>query len=348
MIENRFDWQEFLGRWQDEWVPDEDDAEDLAEGGTTLADLALAAPPATEAEVAAAEERLGCRLPPSYRRFLGAANGWRFDQGAIYRLGAAHEIDWFGDPLGLTAVYREGLTERSTEQEVLLAGMWQRALRLETDSDMSYALLDPGDTDEDGEWALYVYKGWSGEFPDRYPSFRAYMQRMYQDFHSARASVPGFVNDTTRALDADVERARREALSGRWETARELLTEAERYGRPRARGMLRQLDALSHGPGYGYGYGHHGFGELVADPRCTGELVPVMAAAHLRDDRPGAFPSRFALGVETDESVTAAADAILARVRDGSYRYAPGGAFGQAVAEAREAARRGTRTGRGG
>lgn len=336
-IENRFDWQQFLRRWQKEWIPDEDDMEGLTEGGVTLADLALAAPPAAEAEIAAAEERLGTRLPPSYRRFLAASNGWRLDEGSVYRLGAAHEIDWFGDPFGMTPAYQEQLTERSTEQEVLLAGMWRRALRLETDSDMSYALLDPGDTDEDGEWALYVYKGWNGEHPHRYPSFRAYMQRMYQSFHSGLASVPGFENDTTRALDADVERAREEALSGRWETARELLTEAERYGRPRAQGMLQQLNALSHGIGYGY----HGFGELVADPRYTGELVPVMAAAHLRDHRPGASPRRFLLGAETDDGVASAADAILAQVLDRTYRYAPGGAFGQAVAEAWESARRG-------
>lgn len=333
VIENSFNWQHFLRRWQEEWVPDEDDMEDLTEGGMTLADLALAAPPATEAEIAAAEQRLGARLPPSYRQFLGVSNGWRLDKGSIYRLGAAHEIGWFGDPFDMTKIYQEGLTERSTEQEVLLAGMWRRALQLETDSDMSYALLDPGDTDEDGEWALYVYKGWSGELPDRYSSFRSYMQRMYQDFHSDRAHLPGFVNDTTRALDAEVERAREEALSGRWETARQLLTEARRYGRPGAWGMLRQLEVLSHGGGY------HGFGELAADPRYTGELVPVMAAGYLRDNRPGAFPGRFVLGAETDDGVTAAADAILAQVRDRTYRYAPGGAFGRAVAEAWESAR---------
>lgn len=336
--ENHFDWQQFLRRWQEEWVPGEDDVEDLAEGGTAPADLALAAPPAAEEEIAAAEERLGVRLPPSYRRFLGVSNGWRLDGGSVHRLGAAHEIGWFGDPFDMTPAYQRGLTERSTEQEVLLAGMWRRALQLETDSDMSYALLDPGDTDEDGEWALYVHKGWSGEFPDRYPSFRAYMQRMYQSFHSDRARDPGFVNDTTRALDADVERAREEALSGRWETARELLTEAHRYGRPRAWGMLQQLAALSQGGGY-HGGGYRGFGGLVADPRCTGELVPVMAAAHLRDERPGASPRRFVLGAATDDGVTEAADAILARVRDGSYRYAPDGAFGEAVAEAWESAR---------
>ncbi|MFI8201395.1 SMI1/KNR4 family protein [Streptomyces sp. NPDC085937] len=337
MNSDGFDWGTFLRRWQDEWVPSEDEAMELAEGETTLADLTLAAPPASEAEVADAERRLGTRLPPSYREFLLASNGWSLRDDSIHQLGAAHEIGWFGDPFGMTPMYRESLDERATEQEVLLAGMWERALQLETDSDMSYALLDPGDTDDDGEWALYVYKGWSGEYPTRYPSFRAYMRRRYESFHAERAPLPDFVNDTTRARDAEVERAREEALSGRREAARELLASAQRYGRPGAWGMLGQLDVLSRGVGHGGIF----FGGLVADPRCTDELVPVMALAHVRDSRPGRSERPFALGVETDDGVRAAADSILARVRDGSHRYAPDGAFGQAVAEARDAARRG-------
>ncbi len=335
MDDNGFDWGTFLRRWQDEWVPSEDEAEELAEGDLTLADLALASPPASEAEVADAERRLGTRLPPSYRGFLLASNGWSLRDDSIHQLGAAHEIGWFGDPFGMTPMYQESLDERATEQQVLLAGMWERALQLETDSDMSYALLDPGDTDEDGEWALYVYHGWSGEYPTRYPSFRAYMQRRYESFHAERAQLPEFVNDTTRARDADVARAREEALSGRWEAARELLAAAKRYGRPGAWGMLGQLDVLAQGVGRGRTY----FGGLVADPRCTDELVPVMALAHVRDGRPGRPERPFVLGVETDGGIQAAADAIHARVRDGSYRYAPDGDFGRAVAEAREAAR---------
>lgn len=346
MDDNGFDWGTFLRRWQDEWVPSEDEAMELEEeeGETALSDLAaLGAPPASEAEVADAERRLGTRLPPSYREFLLASNGWSLRDDSIYQLGAAHEIGWFGDPFGMTPMYRENLDERSTEQEVLLAGMWQRALQLETDSDMSYVLLDPGDTDEHGEWALYVYKGWSGEYPDRYPSFRAYMQRRYESFHSERARLPEFANDTTRARDADVARAREEALSGRWEAARELLEVARRYGRPGAWGMLGQLDVLSRGVSGGGMF----FGDLVADPRCADELVPVMALARVRDSRPHPGGHQFPLGAETDDAVRAAADAILAQVRDGSYRYAPGGDFGQAVAEAREAARWGTPTAHG-
>ncbi|GGS29060.1 hypothetical protein GCM10010285_04360 [Streptomyces pseudogriseolus] len=237
MDDNGFDWPAFLRRWRDEWVPSEEDAVELAEGDVTPDELRPVVSPASEAEVADAERRLGVRLPPSYREFLLAGNGWRLRDDSIYQLGAAHEIGWFGDPFGLTPMYRESLDERSTEQEVLLAGMWERALQLETGSDMSYVLLDPGDTDEDGEWALYVHKGWSGEYPTRYPSFRAYMQRRYESFHAERAQLPDFVNETTRARDADVERAAgggaQRAVGGR-------------TGAARRRAALRAAGSLGH------------------------------------------------------------------------------------------------------
>ncbi|MFD8202213.1 SMI1/KNR4 family protein [Streptomyces sp. NPDC059701] len=320
-----FDWARFLGRWQEEWVPDEHGTRRDRLGG----------PPATEEAVAAAERRLGTRLPPSYRGFLAAADGWWVDATAsVYRLGGVEDIDWFGDPYGLTEIYEESLDERSDDRERLLAGMWRRALRLETESDMSHALLDPGDTDADGEWALYVYQGWSGDLPDRYPSFRAYMEARYRAFHADRAgSVTGFENDTTRAQDANVERAREEALRGHPETAAELLTEARAFGRPGAAALLRQLTTR---PAVNLRFA---FAGLVTDPRYTGELLPVTAAAHVEDNRYRASLGTLALGCETDDRMRAAADDLVDRIARGVHRYEPGGAFGRAVAEAREAAR---------
>lgn len=142
-----FNWHEFLGRWQAEWVPR---ADRDGNGGQTV--VPLGRPGADEAAIAAAEERLGRRLPPSYREFLAVSDGWHVDQMAgVYRLGGAADIDWFRDPYDMTPLYEEHLDDNPREEDVLLAGMWQRALRLETDSDMSYALLDPGDSDQDGE-----------------------------------------------------------------------------------------------------------------------------------------------------------------------------------------------------
>ncbi|MBC2905753.1 SMI1/KNR4 family protein [Streptomyces cupreus] len=326
-----FNWHEFLGRWQQEWVPRADEDED-EDGGQTVAGPGR--PGAHEAVIAAAEERLGRRLPPSYREFLAVSDGWHVDETAgVYQLGGAADIDRFRDPYGMTPLYEENLGDNPPEEDVLLAGMWQRALRLETDSDMSYALLDPGDIDQDGEWALYVYKGWGGELPDRYPSFRAYMEAMYRGFHCDRVDRSDFVNATTRAQDAHVDDAYRLALGGRYEEALPLLEEALSFGRPRSAVLLNQLRHLL-AP-----HSSQDYGTLVADPRYLPELLPVQAMTPARGEWRLGGDDHW-LGMMTARGAARqTAEAVLGAVRDGTHRYAPPGPWGGAVAEARESAR---------
>ncbi|MFB7247343.1 SMI1/KNR4 family protein [Streptomyces populi] len=326
-----FDWTEFLGRWQAEWVPRAGRDED---GGQSA--VPLGRPGADEAEIAVAEERLGRRLPPSYREFLAVSDGWHVDQTAgIYQLGGVADIDWCRDPHGMTAVYQENLGDNPSEEDVRLAGMWQRALRLETDSDMSDALLDPGDRDEDGEWALYVYKGWSGEFPDRYPSFRAYMEAMYRSFHGDRVKRPDFMNATTRAQDAHVDQARLLALRGRYEEALPLLEEARSFGRPRSAVLLGQLRHLLDP------HDSRDYGSLLADPRYLAEILPVQAMTQADDRRrrPGEEDGRWLTTMVACGVDRKFAEDTLGAMWEGTHRYAPPGPWGQAVAEARELAR---------
>ncbi|MGY6021845.1 SMI1/KNR4 family protein [Streptomyces spinosirectus] len=330
MSSGPFDWHTFLRRWQEEWVPRTGDELD---GGQTVTPASR--PGADEAAIAAAEERLGRRLPPSYREFLAVSDGWHVDQMAgVYQLGGAADIDWFRDPYDMTSLYEEDLGDDPSYEDVLLAGMWRRALRLETDSDASYALLDPGDSDEDGEWALYLYHGWGGELPHRYPSFRAYMEAMYRGFHADRADRADFVNATTRAQDAHVEEARMLALRGRCEEALALLVEAASYGRPGSAVLLNQLRQLPE-PRTSTDYG-----DLVADPRYLPEILPLEALTLTRGGagRPGGddhwLGMMAARGVERTT-----AEAVLGAMRSGTHRYVPGGRWGQAVAEARELAR---------
>ncbi|MFJ8162449.1 SMI1/KNR4 family protein [Streptomyces sp. NPDC096136] len=332
MSDESFDWHAFLGRWQEEWVPRADPDDGPDEDGSA-GPFRLGPPAADEAAIRAAEVRLGRRLPPSYRQFLSVSDGWYVEQLAgVYRLGGTADIDWFRDPFGMTPRYEEDLGDGATEEDVLLAGMWRRALRLETESDMSYALLDPGDRDEDGEWALYVYQGWGGELPVRHPSFRAYMEAMYRGFHSTRAADPGFVNATTRAQDARVEEARLLALRGRHEEAVSLLEEASSFGRPHSRFLLQQVRQLLGR------YGCEDYGHLAADARLQPEVLPVQAMAPARDGRPGGddhwLGMMAARGVDRE-----AARTVLDAVRDGTHRYAPPGPWGEAVARAREEAR---------
>ncbi|MFF3617044.1 SMI1/KNR4 family protein [Streptomyces sp. NPDC002580] len=326
MSDKSFDWRDFLGRWQDEWVPGAGcDAGDSAVGPGR--------PGADEAAISAAEERLGRRLPPSYREFLAVSDGWHVDQVAgVYRLGGAAEIGWFQDPFDLTPIYEEGLGDDPSEAETLLAGMWRRALRLETDSDMSHALLDPGDTDRHGEWALYLYKGWGGELPDRYTSFRAYMEAMYRGFHSDRVKRPDFVNATTRAQDAHVEEARLLALRGRYEEAQTLLEEAQSFGRPNSAVLLTQLRHLRT-PGESRDYGN-----LVADPRYLPELLPGHAMEPARGEWRLGGDDHWLGMMSARGADRKTLEVVLGALRDGTHRYTPSGPWGRAVAEARKSA----------
>ncbi|MEI7032253.1 SMI1/KNR4 family protein [Streptomyces pratensis] len=326
-----FNWYEFLGRWQEEWVPGEDDEGD-EDGGRSF--VGPGRPGADEEAIVAAEERLGRRLPPSYRTFLSVSDGWHVEQAAgIYQLGGAADIDWFQDPFGMSPMYEDNLGDDPREEDVLLAGMWRRALQLETDSDMSNALLDPGDKDEDGEWALYVFQGWGGETPTRHASFRAYMEAMYRGFHGDRARQPGFVNATTRAQDAHVEEARLLALRGRYEEALPLLEEAVSFGRPHSGFLLHQLRQLL----TPHGYRDHGF--LMPDPLYLPELLPVQAMEPGHGGRSPDEDGRW-LGMMAARGVArGTAEAVLGAVRDGAHRYAPEGPWGAAVARARESAR---------
>lgn len=154
--------------------------------------------------------------------------------------------------------------------------VWARSLQLALDSDMVDVLLDPEDVDDRGEWAIYTYASWRGAAPERYPSFRHFMEDMYQEFLSMSADDPGFDNDTTRSLDAGVERAREQALSGAYEEAAEALTEAVACGRPRAARLLAQIRPLS-----GHGVDVEA-GASLDDPYVAGESTPTVSSSTVR------------------------------------------------------------------
>lgn len=51
-------------------------------------------PPASEQEISLKEKQLGVSLPPSYKRFLLASNGFRNISTFMYRLLSLEKVDW--------------------------------------------------------------------------------------------------------------------------------------------------------------------------------------------------------------------------------------------------------------
>ncbi|MFF7215192.1 SMI1/KNR4 family protein [Streptomyces sp. NPDC008238] len=337
MTDTDFDWPSFLARWSGEWADAQDpDASPSEDEARALRERRLGFAPASPERIAEAERRLGRRLPPSYRAFLEVTDGWRHAGGFVSLLAGTQGARWFEDEVGFAELYEDALDEDSTPEEVRRAGMWGRALQLDVESDITYVLMDPGDVDEDGEWAVSHYKGWSGDLPERHGSFREFMEAMYAEFHQlsvhrGERSGRRFVNATTEALDADIEAARRDALAGRYARAEAVLARAEEFGRPRAKPLLDQIRWL-----LGRRY-LADFAGLALHPVYGAELLPLLAMEHVRsshDEASWGFRMRGA----TDEA-RRMGDALVERTRDGAFQYTAAGVFGRAVDEAREHAR---------
>ncbi|MEU0937532.1 SMI1/KNR4 family protein [Embleya sp. NPDC005971] len=78
MTDTAFDWRCFLERWSEEWA-DTCRPEDVLGAGEEAARRTrrLGFEPASPARIQAMEERLGMRMPPSYREFLAVTDGQR-------------------------------------------------------------------------------------------------------------------------------------------------------------------------------------------------------------------------------------------------------------------------------
>lgn len=90
-------WRPFLERWSREWIGAHDPGQDRPLDPVAMRDGWLGFAPADPAAVAAAEARLGCRLPPSLREFLQVTDGWRDAGSFVYRLAGAADLAWLKD-----------------------------------------------------------------------------------------------------------------------------------------------------------------------------------------------------------------------------------------------------------
>ncbi|MFE3783347.1 SMI1/KNR4 family protein [Amycolatopsis sp. NPDC059090] len=138
--------------------------------------------PAGADAVVAVEERLGTRLPPTYRNFLLASNGFGYvDDVDLLNV---DEIGWLSerDP-NLVEWWSSALDDGERQ-------MLERSLLIARDDGGPGVcwLLHPGDGVEDGEWAAYEWFTGDGSRPgdDRYDSFGALMLQATQRLDADR------------------------------------------------------------------------------------------------------------------------------------------------------------------
>ncbi|MFE5026298.1 SMI1/KNR4 family protein [Streptomyces sp. NPDC056656] len=124
---------------------------------------------ASEQQIAALEVRLGTRLPPSYRSFLAASDGWRHLGPFMEQIRTTETVGWCEE---VDSLLWDMITDYDEEEPDGPQKM-ERGLLVSLEGDAQFWLLDPGDASEDGEWAAYTWSSWYPGWGERHESFAA-------------------------------------------------------------------------------------------------------------------------------------------------------------------------------
>ncbi|KOX22049.1 SMI1/KNR4 family protein [Nocardiopsis sp. NRRL B-16309] len=154
------DWRSFLAGFSADMlrVEDEDELHTVSEEQRSASWLGYDG--ATEDRITALEHRLGRTLPPSYRSFLAASDGWSTMGTFMYSLRGTSTVGWLAD-----------LEDVALPVEYLGEDLVGPALLVSDEGDAQYWLLDAGDVSPDGEWAAYVWASWYPGLGERHRSF---------------------------------------------------------------------------------------------------------------------------------------------------------------------------------
>lgn len=189
------EWREFLRGYSDDYLRLATDEDMAGLDAVQRESRWLGYEAAGEKEIRATEERLGRSLPPSYRNFLLASNGWRNIDAELGELLKVEEIGWFEErePELLTYWSDAGLDAVVNQvKPCLLLSAW-------TDCAV-YWLLDPTRIGSDGEWALYEWATGDGSDPSQCASFGAQVSRSRDAF--VRMKADGLLRDAQRQRGA--------------------------------------------------------------------------------------------------------------------------------------------------
>ena len=148
---------------------------------------------ASDLQITTLEERLGMPLPPSYRSFLQASNGWRSTGFFIQRLWPCGRVGWFRERHrdwinAYTSQYKklpplsdEDYFIYGEEQDSVLFRIeyLETALEISDIGDSAVYLLNPKVV-QDGEWEAWFFANW---LPGA-ARYRSFLELMTAERHS--------------------------------------------------------------------------------------------------------------------------------------------------------------------
>jgi hypothetical protein len=142
-------WQQLFAR-RDQWSQERAEWQ-RSQGGQLESEQRPATfPPASEAQIAREEARLGTRLPPALRSFYLHSNGCGQVGHSIWAVRSVEQLGWLRD-------VDPHLYEMHEEDDPEVA----RCLVVSLEGDASWWLLDPADTDDCCDWRAGRWSSWN-------------------------------------------------------------------------------------------------------------------------------------------------------------------------------------------
>ncbi len=184
------DWSHLLEKWNDKMFLDSSESDLEAYAAwypDECANINCTKHPALEVDIKLLEQRLGKQLPPSYRNFLLASNGWTFME-TFRELFNSKEVDWLSNLTPWLADW-EG-SEISDEEYFdysdlrycsgIRHGHMESVLQISSIESGYVYLLNPLIVDERGEWECFDF-GTKLSGGHRYRSFWDMIHKFYRD-----------------------------------------------------------------------------------------------------------------------------------------------------------------------
>ncbi|MCI1189057.1 SMI1/KNR4 family protein [Hymenobacter sp. DH14] len=151
---------------------------------------------AAESDLQALEQRLGVPLPPSYRAFLAASNGFGPVDCFIWRLFPVAEIDWLvNKDKEIVEIWEQDDDADITDEQYFdpesrqdarytRSRYFRRCLMVSDWGDAGFLALNPA-VENDGEWEAWHFANWHPGAV-RYHSFIDLMQQTLENYRELK------------------------------------------------------------------------------------------------------------------------------------------------------------------